>query len=81
MWKRLNSNQMCEKFSYREVFLIKRFIIERFYCIYICILLFVLIKCNISLIYFKNKNLANNSLIFHIYLFLVFFMFIINMCI
>ena len=35
MWKRLNSNQMCEQFSYKEVFLIKRFLIERFYCIYI----------------------------------------------
>ena len=34
MWKRLNSNQMCEKCSYKEVFLIKRFLIERFYCIY-----------------------------------------------
>ena len=35
MWKRLNSNQMCEKCSYKEVFLIKRFLIERFYCIYL----------------------------------------------
>ena len=35
MWKRLNSNQMCEQFSYKEVFLINRFLIERFYCIYI----------------------------------------------
>ena len=35
MWKRLNSNQMCEQFSYKEVFLIKMFLIERFYCIYI----------------------------------------------
>ena len=35
MWKRLNSNQMCKKCSYKEVFLIKRFLIERFYCIYI----------------------------------------------
>ena len=35
MYKRLNSNQMCEQFSYKEVFLIKRFLIERFYCIYI----------------------------------------------
>ena len=34
MWKRLNSNQMYEQFSYKEVFLIKRFLIERFYCIY-----------------------------------------------
>ena len=34
MWKRLNSKQMYEQFSYREVFLIKRFLIERFYCIY-----------------------------------------------
>ena len=33
MWKRLNSNQMCEQFSYKEVFLIKRFLIERFYYI------------------------------------------------
>ena len=37
MWKRLNSNQMCEQFSYKEVFLIKKFLIERFYCIYIYI--------------------------------------------
>ena len=37
MWKRLNSNQMCEQFSYKEVFLINRFLIERFYCIYIYI--------------------------------------------
>ena len=35
MWKRLNSNQMCKQFSYKEVFLIKRFLIERFYCILI----------------------------------------------
>ena len=34
MRKRLNSNQMCKQFSYKEVFLIKRFLIERFYCIY-----------------------------------------------
>ena len=38
MWKRLNSNQMCEQFSYKEVFLIRRFLIERFYCIYILLL-------------------------------------------
>ena len=42
MWKRLNSNQMGETFSYKEVFLIKRFLIERFYCIYIGIYMFLL---------------------------------------
>ena len=41
MWKRLNSNQMCEKCSYKEVFLIKRFLIERFYCIYIYIYIYI----------------------------------------
>ena len=43
MWKRLNSNQMCEYFSYKEVFLIKRFLIERFYCIYIYIYIYIYI--------------------------------------
>ena len=41
MWKRLNSNQMCEKCSYKEVFLINRFLIERFYCIYIYIYIYI----------------------------------------
>ena len=45
MWKRLNSNQMCENFSYKEVFLIRRFLIERFYCIYI--LLYTQYRCKL----------------------------------
>ena len=53
MWKRLNSNQMCEKFSYKEVFLIKRFLIERFYCIYIYIYI-------LTILY--NTDLGNNRI-------------------
>ena len=51
MWKRLNSNQMCEKCSYKEVFLIKRFLIERFYCIYIYIYINLY-----KFIMYKNDN-------------------------
>ena len=75
MWKRLNSNQMCEQFSYKEVFLIKRFLIERFYCIYIYIIyipyaihsMFSFIKNNLfKLIYIKKitlQLLTKNKLI------------------
>ena len=63
MWKRLNSNQMCKQFYYKEVFLIKRFLIERFYCIYI-IELFTdncIKKITITIIFYNDNN--NNNLI------------------
>ena len=72
MWKRLNSNQMCEKCSYKEVFLI-----EKFYCIYIYIYIYIfmcifyykyifLIKINIICIFpkFPGNFLKNLNKIY-----------------
>ena len=55
MWKRLNSNQMCEKCSYKEVFLIKRFLIERFYSIYIVIFVLYGLRANRDMIRTRNQ--------------------------
>ena len=56
MWKRLNSNQMCEQFSYKEVFLIKRFLIERFYSIYIYIYIYIYIN-NLYIVESTTSNI------------------------
>ena len=61
MWKRLNSNQMCEKCSYKEVFLISRFLIERFYCIYIYI--YIPFQKNISLDFSTYKSYFNLKIV------------------